>query len=212
MKIIKRMSLFFFVLFFFSCASGYNLKNKNIKTWKDRRDENVINQQYDFSCGTGSLATLMNYYFNDSVEEKQLIENFLDSLSKDEKEDLTENGFSMFDLKKIAQKRGYEAYIVSATARLLKLNMPILVYLEVREYRHFAIYCGAREDRIFLSDPSRGNIRLSICNFLKEWKGRKALILVKQGFKPSKNNLLSIRVEENFRPEMGIIRDWLIKK
>jgi len=40
---------------------------------------------------------------------------------------------------------------------------------------------GARGDRIYLADPSRGNIRMSVDRFAREWSGI-ALVLGKSGF------------------------------
>jgi len=209
MNVIKKIFLVFLALIFCGCASDYNSKTRKIATWKDRRDENVVMQKYDFSCGTGSLATLMRYCFGDDVEEKKLILDFLKSLTEEEKISITKNGFSMLDLKSLAEQKGYQVYIVNSTVKLLKLNRPMLVYLETKDFKHFAVFRGVREDRIFLADPSRGNVRMSIRGFLKEWKAKKALIIVKKGFEQIQDNPLLIKRKEDFRLEVHAVRNRL---
>ena len=77
---------------------------------------------------------------------------------------------------------GYQAAGVRLTlAALPTLAGPVIVHLEGDDYKHFAVLKGIREDRIFLADPSLGNVRRSVDRFAKEWSGV-ALILGKQGF------------------------------
>ena len=43
------------------------------------------------------------------------------------------------------------------------------MYIEPRGYRHFAVLRGVRGDRVFLADPSQGNIRMPAYVFLGSW-------------------------------------------
>jgi uncharacterized protein len=38
-------------------------------------------------------------------------------------------------------------------------------------YPHFAVLRGIDQGRVFLADPARGNLRMSIGRFLGEWSG-----------------------------------------
>jgi predicted double-glycine peptidase len=69
------------------------------------------------------------------------------------------------------------------------------VHLEREDYRHFAVLRGVRGDRIYLADPSVGNVRLSIERFAKEWSGV-ALVLGKQGFGLPKSYPLALEEQE----------------
>lgn len=163
-------------------------------------------QGFDYSCGTGALSTLLTYYFNDPVSEIELIKDILNHLPEEVLKNRQEYGLSMLDLKQAAERRGYQAYGVKLKySSLLKLDRPVLVYLETQDYKHFAIYKGFREDRIFLADSSRGNIRISTHRFFKEWKEKRALILHKTGFKP-KQNSLAIDFEIPLRPELETVK------
>jgi uncharacterized protein len=156
--------------------------DKTIRSWRERRDQNVVLQGFDYSCGAGALATLMRFYFGDNVTEEGVLASILDPMSKAEVEDREQNGLSLLDLKLCAERLGYQAAGVRLKyASLSQLKGPVLIHLENKEYRHFAVLKGVRGDRVYLADPSRGNVRMSIDRFAKDWSGV-ALVLGKQGF------------------------------
>ena len=47
------------------------------------------------------------------------------------------------------------------------------------EYEHFVVYRGILNDRVFLADSIRGNIRLSICEFSRQWTDGAVLVVAK---------------------------------
>lgn len=65
-------------------------------------------------------------------------------------------------------------------AGLKQLKGPVLIHLEREDYKH-AVLKGVREDRVYLADPSRGNVRMSVDRFAQEWSGA-ALVLGRKGF------------------------------
>jgi predicted double-glycine peptidase len=155
---------------------------KPVRSWKELRDQYVVMQSFDYSCGAAALATLMRYYFGDNVSEEEILIGILGSMSREEVQDREKNGLSLLDLKICAERMGYQAAGVSLDyISLPKLKGPVLIHLETKEYRHFAVLKGVREDRVFLADPSRGNVRISVDRFAKEWSGV-ALVLGKRGF------------------------------
>jgi len=155
---------------------------KMILTWKDLRDRNVVLQSFDYSCGAGALATLLRYYFGEDVSEEEILLRILAPLGPEEISAREKNGLSLLDLKLCAERLGYQAVAAKLTyAALSQLKGPILIHLERDNYRHFAVLKGVRGDRVYLADPSRGNVRISLNRFAEEWTGA-ALILGKQGF------------------------------
>jgi uncharacterized protein len=171
-----------------SNVSVIPLKGGGIRTdhsllsWKELRDRNVVIQRFDYSCGAGALATLMRYYFRDNVDEDEILLSILGRMTEEEVQDREKNGLSLLDLKRCAEQRGYLAAGVKLNyASLPKLKGPVLIHLEREDYKHFAVLKGARGDRIYLADPSRGNIRMSVDRFAKEWSGI-ALVLGKRDF------------------------------
>ena len=195
-KLTIVCGVFLVAMAFYGCAAQMPLSNVSIMplkaggiridqsllSWKELRDRNVVIQKYDYSCGSGALATLMRYYFGDNVDEEEILRSILDRMTEEEVQDREKNGLSLLDLKRCAEQRGYQAAGVKLNyASLPKLKGPVLIHLEREDYKHFAVLKGARGDRIYLADPSRGNIRMSVDRFAKEWSGI-ALVLGKIGF------------------------------
>lgn len=210
-----KFKIFFLLIIFLNVGCASNFKVRQVKNWKEMREENVSMQKFDFSCGTGSLATLMKFYFGDDVSEEMLLKDILNFLPEDVKNNRKEKGLSLLDLKQAAERRGYRAYGVALKPiSLYKIGRPVLVYLETDEFKHFSVFRGIKEDRIFLADPSRGNIRMSAEKFLKEWKGRLALVLDKAGFKVPKDNPLFLGETNDifFRSELLAARKALFFK
>jgi predicted double-glycine peptidase len=141
-------------------------------TLKELRDQYVVKQQLDYSCGAAALATLLTYYFGDETSERELLELLTAQLRRDELKRKEKQGFSLLDLKKVAQAKGYQAAGFKLTIEQLKqLAAPVLVFVEPQGYKHFAILRGVDRGRVFLADPARGNLRMSISRFLREWHG-----------------------------------------
>ena len=180
--------------------------SKPIQTWKELHEQHITMQQFDYSCGSAALATLLNSYFHDHVSEQEVLESIVGKLNDAEKSRRKKDGLTLLDLKEFAEKRGYQAVGVKLQASVLpKLQGPILVYLETKEYRHFAILRGIREDRVFLADSVRGNIRMSLDAFMKQWPGI-ALVLGKSGFGLPNKHLLMIQEESPLRNELRAVR------
>jgi predicted double-glycine peptidase len=195
-KLIIVCGPFLVAMAFYGCAAQTPLSNVSVMplkaggirtdhsllSWRELRDHNIVRQKFDYSCGAGALATLMRYYFGDRVEEEEILLSILNPLTEEEVRDREKNGLSLLDLKRGAEQRGYQAVGVRLKyASLPKLKGPVLIHLEREDYKHFAVLKGARGDRIYLADPSRGNIRMSADRFAKEWSGI-ALVLGKSGF------------------------------
>lgn len=176
--------------------------SKNLKTWKDVLENNIVMQQFDYSCGPAAMATLMKYYFQDEVTEREILLDIVNGLSKEELENRKNEGLSLLDLKTFAERRGYQAVGIRLDVSALpKLRGPVLVYLEAADFKHFAIFRGVREDRVYIADPSRGNVRMSIADFVREWPGI-ALVVGKEGFGAPSDHPLALDYGPPFRPEL----------
>jgi predicted double-glycine peptidase len=141
-------------------------------TLKELRDQNVIKQQLDYSCGTAALATLMVYYFGDHTSEAELLTLLTTQLTPEELRLREKNGFSLLDLKRVAEAKGYQAAGFTLTlAQLKQLIAPVMVFVHPLGYKHFAVLRGIDRGRVYLADPSRGNLRMSLARFAREWGG-----------------------------------------
>lgn len=137
---------------------------------KDQRDQNIVKQRFDFSCGSAALATLLRYGFGENVTEREILVGLFNQLSDEQKAIREKTGFSLLDLQRVAQARGYNAQgFRLAPEQLSLLGGPVIVFIESRGYKHFAVLRGVPGGRVYLADPSRGNIRTPAHNFLKDW-------------------------------------------
>ena len=152
-------------------------KTQSVKrhTWIELRDKHVVKQKLDASCGAAALTTLMAFYFGESLSEQDILDILkvrTDKLSEEERRRKKKAGFSLLDLKYAAQKKGYKAAGFKLTVEQLRqLQAPVNVYVEPFGYHHFAVLRGIAGDRVFLADPGRGNLRMSIAHFKEEYGG-----------------------------------------
>jgi predicted double-glycine peptidase len=204
------MSIFFILS---GCATDpFYVKSKHrdgIESWNDIKWTNITRQKFDYSCGASALSTLINSYFDGQVSEEIVLLLLLDGMTKEEMADRELNGFSLTDLKRAAHLLGYEAIGVKLKLQdVPKLKGPIIVLLKDAEVAHFAILKGAFKDRIYLADSARGNIRIPLYAFAKQWDGT-SLILGKEGFGLQDDSKLSLRPGLDYRPEETALRsDW----
>jgi predicted double-glycine peptidase len=180
-------------------------------SWKAMKQHHVIMQQRDYSCGAATLATMLRFYFGDKVTEAELLKEILADLSAEEIEDRQENGLSMDDLFRAAKDRGYLATVYDLELeKLPELEAPIIVRIEEEDYKHFVVVRGVVEDRVFLADPIRGNVRVPVEAFAKQWSGE-ALFLGKKGFGVPKDHGLAVRRVPPVRNEIQAARRSLYR-
>ena len=181
---------------------------------KDLRDQGLVKQRVDFSCGAAALATILRYGFGEDVTEHEILVELFDLLSEEEKAAVRSTGFSLLHLQRVAQARGYKAEgFRLEPEQLAMLGGPVIVYIEPRGYQHFAVLRGVRGDRVYLADPSRGNIRLPEYAFRDGWlqnDGRGIIFVVepKTGL-PDSDVSLSLAKQWRPRPEVMTAREML---
>lgn len=152
------------------------------KSWLEIRRQNVVMQQRDFSCGAAALATVIKYQWGGNVTETQLLLETGKMLTVEELKDRIENGLSLTDLRRLAVRVGYLASIGRLTyEKLTESKVPLIVGIVVNGYDHFVVYRGADCQYVYLADPARGNVRVPIPEFVKQWQKNLVLVVVKKG-------------------------------
>lgn len=159
--------LIYFIFFTMCGASSFEMQNQlnlskfKIQTWKDIRDKNIIKQSFDYSCGASSIATLLNNFYGQNLSEK-------DILSALNNENLM---ISFDDMQRILPNFGFNAkgYLLNYE-ELMKIKIPVIVYVKYRKFEHFSVLCGIDKNTILLADSSLGNISMSKNQFLSIWK------------------------------------------
>lgn len=138
----------------------------------ERRQENVVIQQWDISCGAAALATVLRYQFGDTVTEREIATSLIN------REEYLANpnivrareGFSLLDLKRFVDARGYEGvgYGQLDFDQLVRLA-PVIVPVSLQGYRHFVVFRGVRGNRVLLADPAFGTRTMPIARFERVW-------------------------------------------
>src|SRR5664280_1133416 len=67
---------------------GHHRSTKTLLHWNDLLYRNVARQKFDYSCGSGSLATLMRIGFGENTTEEEVINVILQGKSKKEIQDI----------------------------------------------------------------------------------------------------------------------------
>jgi predicted double-glycine peptidase len=173
--------------------------------------EHVVMQQYDYSCGAAALTTMFVYYFEDRVTEQQVLDAIFRRLAQAENpkaaiEDRVKNGLSMLDLQQVSADLGYQSAVARITLKqALELKAPVVVRLVKHDFKHFVVFRGIVDDRVFLADPIRGNLRMSLAQFQKQWNGV-ALFLGKEGFGLPDDHPLAVRAVSPVQHELEAAR------
>jgi predicted double-glycine peptidase len=153
---------------------------REVKSLKEARYKNMIPQKYDLSCGAAALATILTYYYDDPVEEAEIITYML---KHGDQAEIAKKGFSLLDLKRFAEARNYMAagYKGVKLENLRELKIPAIILFKVGRYDHFVVLRGIQGDKAFIADPAFGNRSISLEDFEKEWNQVVFLVATQKG-------------------------------
>ncbi len=143
-----------------------------VKSLLEMRRENVVVQDFDLSCGAAALATLLTYQHGDPVSEREVARGLIrreEYLANPELVQMRQ-GFSLLDLKRYVDQRGYEGvgYGRLAFTDLIDLA-PIMVPVSFTGYSHFVVFRGVVGNRVVLADPAWGNRTMPVAAFEDAW-------------------------------------------
>ncbi|WP_447968650.1 C39 family peptidase [Nitrospira sp. M1] len=176
---------------------------------KELRDRHVVKQQEDYSCGAAALATLLLYYYGEDTSETEVLKLLKRQIDPEEWPRKSVQGFSLLDLKKVAQTKGFRAAGFELTIeQLAKLTAPVIVFIEPLGYKHFAVLRGVDRGRVYLADPSRGNLRMNVHRFMEEWSGI-VFVLGKSGEELLADYPLALPRPEVLNPEIRRVGQML---
>ncbi len=149
----------------------------------EMRFRNIVRQAYDYSCGSAALTTLLQHYLGRSFQERQVMEGLL---HYGESERIVERrGFSMLDMKRLATALGYPAGGFKAElSDLMELDHPAIVPIHYAGFKHFVVVRAIRGNRIFIADPSMGNITFTLEEFKEKWDQNVLFVIFPGNTKP----------------------------
>ncbi len=140
-----------------------------VTSMKDIPFRTVVRQEYDYSCGSAALATLLHYHYNMPVTEAEV---FKAMYAKGDQDKIRKVGFSLLDIKNYLASRGFQADGYKMTFdQLVKINRPAIAVVTAGAYRHFVVVKGARNGKVLIGDPAGGLRTYSNAEFSKIWNG-----------------------------------------
>lgn len=171
---MKKLIIFIFI--YGLSADIYLTKDnifleKSVKSWVEFKNDKLVRQHYDYSCGSASLATLLKYYYREEgISEQGIIEEILKSkgyaMSENEVLKDGDNVISFSDLSAYARGKGFKAIGLAIDFETLsKLQLPAIIYVNIRDIGHFSVYKGVDNTYVYLADPSFGNIKIRLDKF-----------------------------------------------
>lgn len=140
-----------------------------VTTLRDMPFRTVVRQQYDYSCGSAALATLLRFHYGVDVTEGDI---FKAMYVQGDQAKIQKVGFSLLDMKRYLASRGYKAdgYRISADV-LAHMRSPSIAVITVGSYKHFVVIKGAGGGRILVGDPALGMKSYRQADFEKIWSG-----------------------------------------
>jgi uncharacterized protein len=144
--------------------------SKNVRSLKEIRDEGVVKQRWDVSCGAAALSTLLTYDFKDNTPETSIVVWLLHRV--DANRVRSRGGFSLLDLKHFSEARGYhaEAFSGMSIEDLALEKTSVIVPIREKGFDHFVVLKGIVAGHVILGDPGFGNITMRVDRFQTLWK------------------------------------------
>lgn len=190
------------VVFLNSTSTG--ILTVRSQSYKELRFRDVVRQQYDFSCGSAAVATLLTYgYLRPTTET----EAFKFMYKTGNRKKIERHGFSLLDIKRYLASLGYKADgFRLPLQKLLDLRLPAIVLIEVNGYKHFVVVKGLSEQNVLIGDPAMGLRMDTQSHFRTLWKngivfviheGPDILITRKTFNNPQDWNIVDVSIPSN---------------
>jgi hypothetical protein len=144
-----------------------------VVSFNERKFSTIYKQQYDFSCGSAALASLLAFHYDDNINEQNV---FVDMFQNGDKLKIQKQGFSLLDMKRFLERRGYQSD--GFRMSLNDLKVPAITIINNNGYMHFVIIKGFNGEEVLVGDPSVGVKVIPRDDFIKMWEQR-ILFLIK---------------------------------
>jgi predicted double-glycine peptidase len=149
-----------------------------VTSLKEARFKTTRQQQFDFSCGSAALATLLTYHYDTPVTEKAVFEAMFAS---GDQEKIKREGFSLLDIKSYLKTLDFQADgFELPLSKLAESKLPAMVLVVDKGYHHFVVVKGLRDGRILVGDPSSGTRAVSLENFETLWQNKLLFVIHNQ--------------------------------
>jgi uncharacterized protein len=159
------------LLFFLTLLFGPGLSFAGpVRSLQEIRQEGVVIQKWDTSCGAAALATVLTYSLQDPVSEREVASGMLRMTEPIKVKH--RGGFSLLDMKHFVETRRLKGtgYRGMNFEQLLAFQSPIVPVLQYGN-PHFIVVRGLNSaGRVDIADPGFGNRTMSVKNFQAIWQ------------------------------------------
>jgi predicted double-glycine peptidase len=143
--------------------------NVAVTSFKEMRFLRVVRQQYDFSCGSAAVATLLTYHYNRPTREDAVLEAMM---KHGNPEKIRKEGFSLLDMKRYLDSLGLDAEGYKLPLdKIAEAQVPGIVLIKTNGYAHFVVLKGMRDGLVVLGDPALGARFMPRERFQEIWNG-----------------------------------------
>lgn len=131
--------------------------------------DRVVRQQYDFSCGSASVATLLTFHYQRETSEAEVFESMIRA---GDAEQIQRHGFSMLDMKRYLDAQGLnsDGFRISLDD-FIRIGVPAITMVNTAGYKHFVVVKGVDADNILVGDPAAGTQVVPKDHFESLWDG-----------------------------------------
>ncbi|OYO27821.1 C39 family peptidase [Janthinobacterium sp. PC23-8] len=152
---------------------------------REARFARTLHQQYDFSCGSAAVATLLTHHYDDHVTERFVFEQMY---QHGDQQKIRREGFSLLDIKRFLAARGFLANgFQLPLEKLAEAHFPAIVLVADKGYRHFVVVKGLSPSRVLIGDPAGGTRAMPRASFDAIWQGRLLFVIHGRVARPGQN-------------------------
>jgi uncharacterized protein len=139
-----------------------------VKSLRESRFGSTIRQQFDFSCGSAALSTLLTHHYGHPVREEDV---FAVMFERGDKNKIRREGFSLLDMKNYLEAHGFKADGFRTDLDQLAISgIPAIVLIKENGYNHFVVVKGFKDGRVLIGDPSAGTRAMPRRQFESIWQ------------------------------------------
>ncbi len=159
-------------LHFSGIGSGYSVP---VTSMKESRFSATLRQQYDFSCGSAAVATLLTHQYGVPVTEEMVFEAMYEH---GDQAKIRREGFSLLDIKRYLATHGFAADgFAQPLEKLAEAGLPAIVLINDKGYHHFVVVKGLRDGRVLIGDPATGARAVERASFEAIWVNRLLFVI-----------------------------------
>ncbi|PXX98629.1 C39 family peptidase [Halomonas sp. LBP4] len=131
--------------------------------------ERVVPQQYDFSCGSAAVATLLTFHYDRETTEAEVFESMI---RHGDAEQIQTYGFSMLDMKRYLDTQGLDSdgFKISLDD-FMRIGVPAITLVNTGGYKHFVVVKGVDRENVLVGDPAAGTVVVPKEMFETLWTG-----------------------------------------